>query len=72
MIYVSNNTVRDRINYIEELPHTHQKILESKQIWENLKQDNATYSNSLNLVNNTTEASHFDVLKDQLEKLMHY
>ncbi|CAF1349040.1 unnamed protein product [Adineta steineri] len=69
---MSNNTVRDKINYIEQLPHTHRKILESKQIWEDMKRNNEPYADSLNLINYRTEASHFDVLKDQLEKLMHY
>ncbi|CAF1073077.1 unnamed protein product [Rotaria sordida] len=69
IIYMINENVQAKLNSIEELLSTKEKIPRLLELWENVKNKNTKYSKLLNTINKLTKSSDFQTLKDQLKEL---
>ncbi|CAF1223875.1 unnamed protein product [Rotaria sordida] len=69
IMIMKHTYIRDKIDSIKTLLSVHEKILASSKLWENVKEENKNYFKLLELINNLTKSSDFDVIKQDVKHL---
>ncbi|CAF3064909.1 unnamed protein product, partial [Rotaria sp. Silwood2] len=72
IMIMKDTYIRDKIDSIKPLSSVHEKILASSKLWENVKEENKNYFKLLELINNLTESSDFDVIKQDIDFILLY
>ncbi|CAF2973192.1 unnamed protein product [Rotaria sp. Silwood2] len=71
IMYINDNIVQVKMKSIQKVEYFQEKTSQTLKLWKNLEQNNKNYSNILNLIDNLTQSSTFDIIKNELEKFIY-